>query len=133
MVFSIFFLDFAYLNVEIRFCCGRQLFTFVAGTAFLILVDGTKQARLVVCSSFYWSTLHLRIIIPEQTIWVHVCMFYTLIVVIILACYYNATTFAANRQPLLYKYGQIGPILFLKNMFILLLKLETVVCFGSLL
>ena len=55
-------LGFAYVNVEFCICLWRRLFTFVAGTIFLMLVDGAKQAGQVGCSSIYPSTLHLRII-----------------------------------------------------------------------
>ena len=35
---------------------------FVAGTTFLMLADGTKQAGPVGCSGIYWSKSHLQII-----------------------------------------------------------------------
>ena len=55
-------LGFAYLNIEIHICLWCWLFTFIAGTAFLTLADGAKQAGPVGCSSIYQSTSHLRII-----------------------------------------------------------------------
>ena len=42
------------------------------------------------------------------------CIFHALIVVMFLACCYDATTFATNMQPLSHEYGQIGRILFYK-------------------
>ena len=41
-------------------------------------------------------------------------MFYTLIVVTLLACCYDATMFATKRRLLSCEYGQIGPIIFYK-------------------
>ena len=46
-------LGFAHINVEIRICFWRRLFMFVVGTAFLILMDGAKQAGPIACSNIY--------------------------------------------------------------------------------
>ena len=50
-------------------------------------------------------------------------MFYTLIVVTCLACCYDATIFATNKQTLPHKYGQIGPILFYKQYIVFIIEL----------
>ena len=60
--FFCIWLGFAYLNVKIHICRWRWRFIFIASTTFLMLVDGTRQAGPVGCSSIYQSTLQLRII-----------------------------------------------------------------------
>ena len=55
-------LGVAYLDVKISICFWRRLFTFVTGTAFLALVDGTKQAEPVGCFIIYRSKSHLKTI-----------------------------------------------------------------------
>ena len=62
----------------------------------------------------------------------HMCMFYTLIVVTFLACCYDAATFSAKKRPMPHEYGQIGPILFYKQYInYLFVKLGLVVCSES--
>ena len=52
----------------------------VAGTTFLMLVDGAKRAGLVGCSGIYWSKLHLNIIffkVEYLVAYVHILFFST--------------------------------------------------------
>ena len=58
-------LGFAYLDVKTSICFWYQLFIFVAGTAFLTLVDSAKQAGPMGCSSIFRPNLHLKILFSQ--------------------------------------------------------------------
>ena len=70
-----------------------------------MLADGAKEAGPVGCSYIYWLKLYIKIIIFQvEYLGAYVHVFFLTFGDVLLSCYYDTTTFAANRWPLTHRY-----------------------------
>ena len=99
-------LGFAGLDVKICICFWCRLFIFIVGTTFLILADGTKQARPMGYSNIYQSKLHLKHIffqVKYLGAYVHILLFSSGdVFILLLKCYYvyyQQVSIALQIQP----------------------------------